>query len=120
MIRIEGARLIDFLQKVIASDARRLRPGGPPLYAAVLSPQGRYLHDMFLHPAWDGEASVAALGWSTRAYPTALACAFLAPRMRSGPPAPTSSPPLRRPLRHPRPAVMRVRRGPGPGAGGAG
>lgn len=48
VIRIEGPRLIDFLQKIIASDARQLRPGGPPLYAAVLSPQGRYLHGGWL------------------------------------------------------------------------
>jgi glycine cleavage system aminomethyltransferase T len=38
------------LQKIITNDATKLTPGGPPLYACVLTPHGRFMHDMFLHP----------------------------------------------------------------------
>ena len=41
---------IHTLQKIITNDATKLTPGGPPLYACVLTPHGRFLHYMFLHP----------------------------------------------------------------------
>lgn len=43
---IEGADRESFLQGLITNDIRRLSDG--PLYAALLSPQGKYLADFFL------------------------------------------------------------------------
>ncbi|PSC76409.1 transferase mitochondrial [Micractinium conductrix] len=53
VIKLEGTQLVPYLQKIIASDASALTPGGKPIYSCVLSPQGRYLHDMFLHRVAD-------------------------------------------------------------------
>ncbi|KAI7839340.1 hypothetical protein COHA_006866 [Chlorella ohadii] len=50
VLRLEGRGLLEYLQKIVSNDAHKLAaPGAPPLYACVLTPQGRYLHDMFLH-----------------------------------------------------------------------
>ena len=45
---ISGPDRIDFLQGLITNDARRLSQG--PVYAALLSPQGKYLADFLLIP----------------------------------------------------------------------
>lgn len=50
VIKLEGENLGSYLQKVISNDTSKLAPGVPPMYACVLTPQGRFLHDMFLHP----------------------------------------------------------------------
>ena len=49
LISLSGAGIIDFLQGLISNDARVLEQNRP-LYTALLSPQGRYLHDFFLLP----------------------------------------------------------------------
>jgi len=46
VLALEGPDRIVFLQGLITNDATHLANG--PLYAALLSPQGRFLHDMFL------------------------------------------------------------------------
>ena len=51
VLRISGADVRDFLQGLVTNDVRRLDQG--PVYAALLSPQGKYLFDFFLVP--DGE-----------------------------------------------------------------
>jgi folate-binding protein YgfZ len=62
VLRLEGRSLLDYLQKVVSSDATKLAaPGAPPLYACVLTPQGRYLHDMFLHRVESGSADTQAV-----------------------------------------------------------
>lgn len=48
VIRIEGADRESFLQGLITNDTRRLREGA--VYAAFLSPQGKYLADFLLIP----------------------------------------------------------------------
>ncbi len=48
---IFGPDRIDFLQGLITNDARRLSQG--PVYAALLSPQGKYLADFLLIPRGD-------------------------------------------------------------------
>lgn len=48
VIRIKGADRESFLQGLITNDTRRLREGA--LYAAFLSPQGKYLADFLLIP----------------------------------------------------------------------
>lgn len=48
---ISGPDRIDFLQGLITNDARRLSQG--PVYAALLSPQGKYLADFLLIPRGD-------------------------------------------------------------------
>jgi hypothetical protein len=50
-------------QRIISNDAGAIAPGAP-LYACVLTPQGRHAHDLFLHAieggaaAWEGQAQL--------------------------------------------------------------
>jgi len=52
VIAIAGEDRIAFLQGLITNDANALTDGAP-LYAAMLSPQGKFLHDFFLIPQGD-------------------------------------------------------------------
>ncbi|MFW2543825.1 YgfZ/GcvT domain-containing protein [Primorskyibacter sp. 2E107] len=52
VLRVSGADAADFLQGLITNDVSRLKDG--LVYAALLTPQGKYLADFFLVP--DGEA----------------------------------------------------------------
>ncbi len=49
--RITGADRVTFLQGLVSNDARRLADG--PVYAALLTPQGKYLADFLLVPQGD-------------------------------------------------------------------
>ncbi len=51
VLRIGGADARDFLQNLVTNDVRGL--DGGPVYAALLSPQGKYLFDFFLVPDGD-------------------------------------------------------------------
>lgn len=51
IFRISGTDRISFLQGLISNDARKLDAG--PVYAALLSPQGKYLADFLLIPDGD-------------------------------------------------------------------
>ena len=53
VIAMTGADARDVLQGVITNDIDRLAPG-VPLYAALLTPQGKYLFDFFLIDPGDG------------------------------------------------------------------
>ena len=46
VLRVSGPDARDFLQGLVTNDVRRLDAG--PVYAALLSPQGKYLFDFFL------------------------------------------------------------------------
>ena len=46
VLRITGADRVSFLQGLVSNDLRRLSDG--PVYAALLSPQGKYLADFIL------------------------------------------------------------------------
>ena len=48
LIHIEGADRRSFLQGLITNDITNLAPG-KILYACLLSPQGKFLHDFFIH-----------------------------------------------------------------------
>lgn len=52
-ISLSGEESIEFLQGLISNDARLLANGNS-IYAALLSPQGKFLHDFFLIP-WQGK-----------------------------------------------------------------
>ncbi len=52
VISLTGDDTIDFLQGLISNDARPLANGNS-IYAALLSPQGKFLHDFFLIPWCD-------------------------------------------------------------------
>lgn len=54
VIKLEGSNLMPFLQRIVSNDVTQLAPGGPPLYACVLTAQGRFLHDLFLHAVEGG------------------------------------------------------------------
>ncbi len=56
VLRVDGPEAREFLQGLVTNDVRRLDDG--PLYAALLSPQGKYLFDFFLvaDDEADGEA----------------------------------------------------------------
>ena len=47
LLRISGPDAKEFLQGLISNDTRKLAPN-QALYAAFLTPQGKYLHDFFL------------------------------------------------------------------------
>lgn len=47
IVRLEGPERHDFLQGLITNDLRKLTPE-TPLYACLLSPQGKFLHDFFV------------------------------------------------------------------------
>jgi folate-binding protein YgfZ len=47
MVAISGADAENFLQSLVSNDIRKLSPD-KALYAALLSPQGKFLHDFFL------------------------------------------------------------------------
>lgn len=48
-ISLSGCDTIEFLQSLISNDARLLSSGSP-IYSALLSPHGKFLHDFFLIP----------------------------------------------------------------------
>jgi len=52
VIRISGSDALEFLQGLVTNDVRKLEAGA--VYAAMLTPQGKYVADFFLVP--DGEA----------------------------------------------------------------
>lgn len=47
LIRLEGPDRHDFLQGLITNDIRKLTPLNP-IYACLLTPQGKFLHDFFI------------------------------------------------------------------------
>ncbi|TPE47949.1 CAF17-like 4Fe-4S cluster assembly/insertion protein YgfZ [Amaricoccus solimangrovi] len=51
VLRVSGADAREFLQNLVTNDVKGLETG--PVYAALLTPQGKYLFDFFLVP--DGE-----------------------------------------------------------------
>jgi len=51
VIRVTGRDRVEFLQGLVTNDVARLKDG--LVYAALLSPQGKYLADFFLVPAED-------------------------------------------------------------------
>ncbi|TVQ52137.1 MAG: folate-binding protein, partial [Rhodobacteraceae bacterium] len=53
LLRIGGVDARDWLQGLVSNDVRHLAPGRP-VYAAMLTPQGKYLFDFFLVEAGDG------------------------------------------------------------------
>jgi folate-binding protein YgfZ len=52
-LRLSGPEVRSFLQGLITQDIEKLTPA-TPVYAAVLTPQGKYLHDFFLIEQEDG------------------------------------------------------------------
>lgn len=56
LLALTGADVREFLQGLVTNDVRRLEAG--PVYAALLSAQGKYLHDFFLVAAPDGAGVV--------------------------------------------------------------
>ena len=53
VLRMEGADVRDVLQNVVTNDLDRLTPGNA-VYAALLTPQGKYLFDFLLIEGPDG------------------------------------------------------------------
>jgi len=52
LIRVSGADHVSFLQGLITNDMAKLKDG--LVYAAILTPQGKYLADFFVVPDGDG------------------------------------------------------------------
>jgi tRNA-modifying protein YgfZ len=53
LLKLSGEDTVSFLQGLVSNDVAKLKPG-QAVYAALLSPQGKYLHDFFLIA--DGDA----------------------------------------------------------------
>lgn len=47
-VRIAGPQRYDFLQRLVSNDLSLLTPQHPALYACLLTPQGKFLHDFFI------------------------------------------------------------------------
>jgi folate-binding protein YgfZ len=54
VIAVSGADRVDFLQGLISNDTTKVAPG-QAIWAALLTPQGRFLNDMFVAAGDDGE-----------------------------------------------------------------
>lgn len=52
VLKVTGSEREDFLNNLVTNDVRKLR-GGVLVWAALLTPQGKYLADFFLVPAQD-------------------------------------------------------------------
>lgn len=52
LIQVEGPDRLAFLQGLISNDIHKTRPGHL-LYACLLTPQGKFLHDFFIHDGGD-------------------------------------------------------------------
>jgi folate-binding protein YgfZ len=69
LLRVEGSDARDWLQSLVTNDLRRLG-AGRPVYAALLTPQGKYLFDFLLVDAADGavllDAPAARMGALTQ------------------------------------------------------
>src|SRR4051794_11588551 len=50
LVCVEGADAARFLQGLLTGHVGRVELGGGGLHAALLSPRGRILHDVFLYP----------------------------------------------------------------------
>ncbi len=55
VLRIGGAAAETFLQALVTNNVVDI-PAGQAVYAALLTPQGKFLHDFFVTPAADGTA----------------------------------------------------------------
>lgn len=53
VLRISGEAAETFLQALVTNDVAGI-PAGKAVYAALLTPQGKFLHDFFVTPATDG------------------------------------------------------------------
>lgn len=51
ILRLSGADTTDFLQNLVTNDVEKVKNGA--VYAALLTPQGKYIADFFLMPAAD-------------------------------------------------------------------
>ncbi|GLQ25902.1 YgfZ/GcvT domain-containing protein [Sulfitobacter pacificus] len=51
ILRLSGADTFDFLQGLVTNDVKKLKDGA--VYAAILTPQGKYLADFFMIPEGD-------------------------------------------------------------------
>lgn len=52
VLAVSGTEARDFLQGLVSNNVPK--PGGAPAYAALLTPQGKYIADFFLVPTEDG------------------------------------------------------------------
>jgi len=62
VIKITGDDRASFLQGLISNDVARLNEG-TPIHAALLTPQGKYLHDFFIAPLGNGSGDGDAADW---------------------------------------------------------
>eukprot|EP00240_Pyramimonas_obovata_P007877 CAMPEP_0118935852 /NCGR_PEP_ID=MMETSP1169-20130426/15871_1 /TAXON_ID=36882 /ORGANISM="Pyramimonas obovata, Strain CCMP722" /LENGTH=169 /DNA_ID=CAMNT_0006878927 /DNA_START=29 /DNA_END=535 /DNA_ORIENTATION=+ len=68
VLRFSGNDTLTFLQGLITNDTRLLTPKAattdvpPPMYAAFLHPQGRFLYDIFLQPQQSADGTPLLLG----------------------------------------------------------
>ncbi|KAK9819786.1 hypothetical protein WJX72_002340 [[Myrmecia] bisecta] len=72
VLRLSGADLVHFLQGLVTNDVHGVSNSiAPAVYTAILSPQGRYLHDMFLH-SQPGDVPTALADVDQQAVPDLL------------------------------------------------
>ena len=89
VLRVSGPEVRDFLQGLVTNDVRRLDAG--PVYAALLTPQGKYLFDFFLIADGADVLIDVAADRAAALAPAARRCTASAPRSRSSRPTSRSS-----------------------------
>ncbi|GFR50745.1 hypothetical protein Agub_g13011, partial [Astrephomene gubernaculifera] len=53
VLQAEGPQVLNFLQGIVTNDVRPLENAGPqqpPVYATILTPKGKFLHDVLIFP----------------------------------------------------------------------
>ncbi|KXZ46958.1 hypothetical protein GPECTOR_39g452 [Gonium pectorale] len=70
VLQAEGSQALGFLQGILSNDMRKLENAGPdqpPVYATILTPKGKFLHDVFVvpHPGswWRRDPRLPDLGF---------------------------------------------------------
>lgn len=59
VIGMQGPEAVDFLQGMVTNDVRGLhQPGAEPVYAALMTPKGKFLHDVFVFRQSDNPDSL--------------------------------------------------------------
>ena len=62
VLSVSGRDRVSFLQGLVSNDIEKAGPGSA-IYAALLTPQGKYLYDFFIVEAGEAERSETRCCW---------------------------------------------------------
>ena len=79
VIAVGGPDRVEFLQGLISNDTTKVAPGRA-IWAALLTPQGRFLNDMFVADGGDDTCCSRPSASARRRWPRSSASTSCAPR----------------------------------------